>query len=85
MKDRIAELESRLARVEARLSVLEGDTPAPHVAEDELPEDRVATGIVHHAPSRMPIPVGTNWKSVMARSRYAPPNINSEWPICVDA
>ena len=53
MKDRIAKLESRLARVEARLSVLEGGTPVPHAADEELPEDRVARGMVHHASTQI--------------------------------
>jgi hypothetical protein len=53
MKDRIAKLESRLARVEARLSALEGGTPIPHAADEELPEDRVARGMVHHASTQI--------------------------------
>jgi hypothetical protein len=53
MKDRIAKLESRLARVEKRLSVLEGVTAAAHAEDEELPEDRVATGIVHHASTQI--------------------------------
>jgi hypothetical protein len=53
MKDRIAKLESRLAKVEERLSILEGETPVPHAADEELPEDRVATGMVHHASTQI--------------------------------
>jgi hypothetical protein len=53
MKDRIAKLESRLAKVEERLSLLEGGTPIPHAADEELPEDRVATGMVHHASTQI--------------------------------
>ena len=53
MKDRIAKLEARLARVEERLRVLEGGTPEPAVAEERLSEATVADQVVASAPTHI--------------------------------
>jgi hypothetical protein len=53
MKDRIAELESRLARVEERLSLLEGEAPAKRVVDEPLSETTVADRIVASAPTHI--------------------------------
>ena len=53
MKDRIAELESRLARVEKRLSVLEGEKPATAAVDEPLPESTAAHRIVAGAPTHI--------------------------------
>jgi hypothetical protein len=53
MKDRIAELESRLARVEKRLSILEGEAPAKEVASEKLSETTVADRLVASAPTHI--------------------------------
>ncbi len=37
------------------------------------------------APIMRPIAVGTKWKSVIARNRYAPPKMSIACPMCVDA
>ena len=53
MKDRIAELESRLARVEERLSVLEGEKPKKAVRDESLPESTAAHRMVAGAPTHI--------------------------------
>jgi hypothetical protein len=53
MKDRIAVLESRLARVEKRLSILEGAAPAKEVADEPLSETTVADRLVASAPTHI--------------------------------
>lgn len=53
MKDRIAELESRLARVEERLSVLEGEARPKTAADEPLPESTVAERLVSSAPTHI--------------------------------
>jgi len=53
MKDRIAALESRLARVEKRLSILEGETPATEVTDAPLSEMTVADRVVASAPTHI--------------------------------
>ena len=53
MKDRIAKLESRLARVEERLSVLEGEQPAKTAVDEPLPESTVADRLVASAPTHI--------------------------------
>jgi len=53
MKDRIAELESRLARVEERLSALEGEKPAKAAVDEPLPESTVADRLVASAPTHI--------------------------------
>jgi len=53
MQDRIAELELRLARVEARLSALEGSAPASDVSDEDLPEARLADSLVATAPTHI--------------------------------
>ena len=53
MKDRIAELESRLARVEERLSVLEGEKPAKAVQDESPPESTAAHRMVAGAPTHI--------------------------------
>jgi hypothetical protein len=53
MKNRIAELESRLARVEERLSILEGEAPAKKAAKAPLSETTVADRVVASAPTHI--------------------------------
>jgi hypothetical protein len=53
MKDRIAELESRLARVEERLSALEGEKPAKVAADEPVPESTAAHRMVAGAPTHI--------------------------------
>jgi hypothetical protein len=53
MKDRIAELESRLATVEERLSVLEGNKPAIVAADEPVPESTAARRMVAGAPTHI--------------------------------
>ncbi len=53
MKDRIAELESRLARVEKRLSVLEGEKPATAAVDEPVPESTAAHRMVAGAPTHI--------------------------------
>ena len=53
MKDRIAELESRLARVEERLSVLEGGKPAKAAEDEPVPESTAAHRMVAGAPTHI--------------------------------
>jgi hypothetical protein len=54
MKDRIAELESRLATVEERLSALESGTPPAKAPVDEtLPESSLAHNVVTSAPTHI--------------------------------
>ncbi len=54
MKDRIARLEARLARVEKRLSVLEGEAPQTAAAATEpLDETTVADRVVASAPTHI--------------------------------
>jgi hypothetical protein len=54
MKNRIADLESRLARVEERLSILEGEAPAgAPVADEPLSEVTVADRVVASAPTHI--------------------------------
>lgn len=54
MKNRIAELESRLARVEERLSILEGEAPVKtSVSDESLTEVTVADRVVASAPTHI--------------------------------
>ena len=53
MKDRIARLESRLARVEERLCVLEGVQPATAPADEPAPESGAAHSLVASAPTHI--------------------------------
>jgi hypothetical protein len=53
MKDRIAELESRLARVEERLGVLEGEKPKKAARDESLPESTAAHRMVAGAPTHI--------------------------------
>lgn len=53
MKDRIAKLESRLARVEERLSVLEGEQPARAAADETPAESSLAHSLVASAPTHI--------------------------------
>ena len=53
MKDRIAKLEARLARVEDRLSVLEGEQPVRVAADDTPPESSAAHSLVVSAPTHI--------------------------------
>jgi hypothetical protein len=53
VKDRIARLEARLARVEDRLSVLEGQQPAMAAADDTPPESSAAHSLVASAPTHI--------------------------------
>lgn len=54
MQDRIADLESRLARVEERLSALESGKPPVKAPSDEsLPESTVADRLVSSAPTHI--------------------------------
>jgi hypothetical protein len=53
MNDRIAELESRLARVEERLSVLEGEKPKKAARDESLPESTAAHRMVAGAPTHI--------------------------------
>ena len=53
MNDRIAELESRLARVEERLSVLEGKKPAKAAEDEPIPESTAAHRMVAGAPTHI--------------------------------
>ena len=53
MKDRIAKLEARLARVEKRLSVLEGEAPPKAAADQPLNDVTVADRVVASAPTHI--------------------------------
>ena len=53
MKDRIAELEVRLARVEQRLSILEGEKPAKAAVDEPVPESSAAHRMVAGAPTHI--------------------------------
>jgi hypothetical protein len=53
MKDRIARLEARLARVEERLSVLEGAEPGRAAADEPPPESSAAHSLVASAPTHI--------------------------------
>jgi hypothetical protein len=53
VKDRVARLEARLARVEKRLSVLEGVQPARAAADDTPPESSAAHSLVASAPTHI--------------------------------
>ena len=53
MKDRIARLEARLARVEKRLSVLEGEAPPETARDKPLTDVTVADRVVASAPTHI--------------------------------
>ncbi len=53
MKDRFAEFEARLARVEERLGILEDEAPAQDVAKGPLSETTVADRVVASAPTHI--------------------------------
>jgi len=53
MKDRFAEFEARLARVEERLGILEGEAPAKKAAKAPLSETTVADRVVASAPTHI--------------------------------
>jgi hypothetical protein len=53
MKDRVAKLEARLARVEERLSILEGEAPPKAAADEPLADVTVADRVVASAPTHI--------------------------------
>ena len=53
MKDRIAEFEARLARIEQRLSVLEGEEAAKVAVDEPMPESSAAHRMVAGAPTHI--------------------------------
>lgn len=53
MKDRIGKLEARLARVEARLSILEGEKTAHAAVDEPMPESSAAHRMVAGAPTHI--------------------------------